>query len=94
MTERMDVVSPRKDPKTEKTYYDKIGAAFATASLVLKGEFVEAARTAGGTVVATGNRRETVLFDVLLYPCGCAPCGSGLAGHAASLVFGAKCAVR
>lgn len=30
MSERMDVVSPRKDPKTEKTYYDRIGIAFPT----------------------------------------------------------------
>jgi hypothetical protein len=30
MTERMDVVSPRKDPKSEKTYYDRIGAAWPT----------------------------------------------------------------
>ena len=30
MTERMDVVSPRKDAKTDKTYYDRIGVAFPT----------------------------------------------------------------
>lgn len=27
---RMDVMVPRKDEKTEKTYYDKIGSAWPT----------------------------------------------------------------